>query len=314
MPHPKTRDALNPWKEQGLFGFSRFPNEAWCAAHLSMLCESAISAYAKYGVTTTDEGHVKQRGIMINYESLPGIIPRVVLPLFGAEPGTSWLKKMAVESKQYSKGRTTGSRIFTGDSEDKEQHATGAIEEFSSSILDKSYSKLLKLGEESLRAARPAEFQAMVLTEEEKDSPLHQRNWKYLADIPTHTEEQRITGESHAAASADSSGSGSSSGSASASSLRGGSLAHGEGVAEQHSKVLEEKDFVPWAPFANTHESKSFHPASCPEHPVEGYPAAYHMSDIVANWNPDNTEIPPSHYDTLCHFDRQNETEYAPPS
>ena len=26
---------------------------------------------------------------------------------------------------------------------------------------------------------------------------------------------------------------------------------------------------------------------------------------------PDNTEIPPYHYDTLCHFDRQNETEYS---
>ena len=66
---------------------------------------------------------------------------------------------------------------------------------FPSTILDKSYKPLLKLGEESLRAARPAEFQAMVLTEEEKDSPLHQRNWKYLSEIPSHTEEQRIVGD-----------------------------------------------------------------------------------------------------------------------
>ena len=282
----------------GLKNLAAAPREAWCAAHLSMLCESAIAAYSKHGVTTTDEGHVKQRGIMINYESLPGIIPRVVLPLFGAEPSTRWLKKMHVESRQYSKGRTTGSRIFKGDNEDKEKHATEAIEKYSSSILDQSYSKLLKLGEESLRAARPAEFQAMVLTEEEKDSPLHKRNWKFLAEIPSHTEEQRITGDLH----------GGSDGSIS--SLRGGGDARGRGVAEKHSKALEEKDFVPWAPFANTHESKSFHPASCPEHPLEGYPAAYHMSEIVENWNPDNTEIPPFHYDTLCHFDRQNETEY----
>ena len=33
------------------------------------------------------------------------------------------------------------------------------------------------------------------------------------------------------------------------------------------------------------------------------------MIDITNNWNTDNTEIPPFHYDTLCHFDYQNQTE-----
>ena len=47
--------------------------------------------------------------------------------LVWGEPGTSRLRD-GCGVKQYSKGRTTGSRIFTGDSEDKERHATGAIE------------------------------------------------------------------------------------------------------------------------------------------------------------------------------------------
>jgi len=33
------------------------------------------------------------------------------------------------------------------------------------------------------------------------------------------------------------------------------------------------------------------------------------MIDILNNWNSDNTEIPAFHYDTLCHFDYQNQTE-----
>ena len=33
------------------------------------------------------------------------------------------------------------------------------------------------------------------------------------------------------------------------------------------------------------------------------------MTDVVNNWNPDNTDIPAMHYDTLCHFDYQNKTE-----
>lgn len=35
------------------------------------------------------------------------------------------------------------------------------------------------------------------------------------------------------------------------------------------------------------------------------------MIDITNNWNTDNTEIPAFHYDSICHFDYQNETELA---
>lgn len=50
--------------------------------------------------------------------------------------------------------------------------------------------------------------------------------------------------------------------------------------------------------------------SNCPEFPEKDYPKAYHMMDIINNWNPDNTEIPPFHFDSLCHFDYQNPEEY----
>lgn len=33
------------------------------------------------------------------------------------------------------------------------------------------------------------------------------------------------------------------------------------------------------------------------------------MLKIIDNWNPDNTDIPPTHYDSLCHFDFKNKTQ-----
>jgi len=49
----------------------------------------------------------------------------------------------------------------------------------------------------------------------------------------------------------------------------------------------------------------------CPDTPPVGYPMAYSMLDIVDNWNPDNTDIPAMHYDSLCHFDYKTEYKKA---
>ena len=120
MPHPKTRDALNPWKQQGLFGFSRFPNEAWCAAHLNTLCLHALSAHREYSIfkfnkdintitnTNTDidmsrEG--KRRSLFIDYQGLPGIVPRTMLKLFQIPINIEILKIMNATSRVYSKQR-----------------------------------------------------------------------------------------------------------------------------------------------------------------------------------------------------------------
>ena len=45
--------------------------------------------------------------------------------------------------------------------------------------------------------------------------------------------------------------------------------------------------------------------------PPPGYPKPYSMIDITNNWNTDSTEIPPTHYDSLCHFDYKNSTQLA---
>jgi hypothetical protein len=43
--------------------------------------------------------------------------------------------------------------------------------------------------------------------------------------------------------------------------------------------------------------------------PEPDYPTASSMLDITNNWNPDDTAIPPRHYDALCHFDYQNSSQ-----
>jgi hypothetical protein len=49
-----------------------------------MLCNSALRAYEKYGVVAVNNtGVLHQRGLLVNYESLPGAIPKVMLPMFG---------------------------------------------------------------------------------------------------------------------------------------------------------------------------------------------------------------------------------------
>lgn len=45
-------------KELGMY--INAPNEAWCAAHLHMLCEGALETYNKYGVTITKDGHANK--------------------------------------------------------------------------------------------------------------------------------------------------------------------------------------------------------------------------------------------------------------
>ncbi len=116
------------------------PNEAWCAAHLNMLCSSALRAYEKYP-TMQVKGEARQRGLLINYDSLPGSIPSALLPLFNVPLTQSWLEKMNEESNQYSKSRT-GHKSFTGDSADKDNRATEQIQEFAQSILGETYDTL----------------------------------------------------------------------------------------------------------------------------------------------------------------------------
>ena len=307
MGAPCLRSMRNPPDEvrntiSTVLGNKNPPKEAWCAAHLNMLCTHALSAYERYGVMTDGAGAVHQRGMLVNYDALPGIVARAVLPMFGVAPHAAWLAKMAVESQHYSKGRGN-TKIFSGDSQDKDERATKPIVKFATSILMPSYEKLVTLSEESLRAAAPREFALLVPTADGTG-----QDWKVLSKVPKQLltkvvpivsqkgqgddQSPVILQPDEAAEALDPADAGVNHGS-----LRG------------HSFVAKPKKFVPWIPFSNSHSSKSFEPAHCPPIPPRHYPKAFSMIDITNNWNPDSTDIPPKHYDTLCHFDYQNQTQ-----
>jgi hypothetical protein len=93
-----------------------------------MLCGFALQAYEKYGKFSDATGSTRQRGLLVNYDLLPGAVPKLLLPLFGQHVTATWLEKLHAESKLYSKGRGSSFRLFFGDSKDKEMRATAAIQ------------------------------------------------------------------------------------------------------------------------------------------------------------------------------------------
>ncbi len=105
-----------------------------------MLCSNAIQAYASFN--STSEG--KQRAVLLNYDSLPGAVPKILLPLFNVELDKPWLEKMKLESKHYSKSRGSKFKLFFGDSKDKDERATSGIQKFSDLILAPSFAILNK--------------------------------------------------------------------------------------------------------------------------------------------------------------------------
>jgi hypothetical protein len=75
--------------------------EEYCGAHLTMLCEVAYDAFLTYG--KDNEG--RPRAVLVDYEALPGIVPRVLLPVAGRTVDAAWLESMKTEAAFYSKDR-----------------------------------------------------------------------------------------------------------------------------------------------------------------------------------------------------------------
>jgi hypothetical protein len=349
------KDAM---RDGGLVGndYSNAPKEAWCAAHLAMLCESALKAYDKYGVTHDDEGHIRQRGMLINYESLPGAVGRALLPLFGVYPDKKWLTKMTEESKVYSKGKGK-TNSFSSDNKDKEDHATDAIELYANSILDKKYVKMATIGLDSLQVISPESYDLMINGER---PDVRSVDWTLLKTVPDfdllphvkrqaaetiaaakHAEQLAIseaklalafnrekvilssqsdqkTGvESINESNNDNAAANSSNDGAINLNLRGAASIIDDKAIAKHSHTLPDREFIPWSPWSNTHHSQSFSPmGACG--PIDSksirdddtiYPKMFSLVDILNNWNPDDTEIPDHHYDTLCHFDYSDEKQ-----
>lgn len=202
-----------------------------------MLCNSALEAYYKYGVYNDSQ----QRGFLINYDSLPGSVARLLLPSFGIEPSGHWLSKMAVESKSYSKGRGD-SKIFFGDSKDKDERATSAIQLYSTSILKPTYDKMSAISAKSLQQLSPSLFDQISIRGGDDVSV----NWGSLKDVPvtaTRSIPLSTRGRQLDSPVTDEQGEGHSGDEKN--SLRG-----------QHSASFKAKEFLAWAPFSNTHSSK----------------------------------------------------------
>ena len=199
-----------------------------CAAHLSMLCSYALRSFEKYGTRLDDASHeYVQRGVLVNYESLPGYVPLVLLPLFGVRPvPTAWLVRIKAESEYYSKGRG-GKRmqqVFRGDSEDKDGRATEGIQKYADLILQPSYEELNRKAVEALKNVAP-ELYARVVQQDQSPSGSSAFNWKLFGELPK------------------------------------GSAAGGVGIAqreEQHSRAISEVEFQHWLPFSNHHSSLPF--------------------------------------------------------
>jgi len=61
--------------------------------------------------------------------------------------------------------------------------------------------------------------------------------------------------------------------------------------------------------FARNFNSSRVEDIYCPDTPPADYPKTYPMKALLDNWNTDDTDIPPFHYNSLCYFDYQ--TEYS---
>ena len=108
-----------------------------------MLCTKALISYNKYGVYNASYGvKVNQRGMMIPYESLPGALVSIVLPLFRIfNISSTWLSSMKKSTKFYSKSRVK-SNFYKDDSELKNKQASKILKKWALNILESSYIRL----------------------------------------------------------------------------------------------------------------------------------------------------------------------------
>jgi hypothetical protein len=232
-----------------------------------MLCSNAVRAYDSFG---RFNGSEQQRGFLVNYESLPGAVARLLLPSFGIEPNEHWLTRMAAESKQYSKSRGSVAKLFLGDSEDKEERATQGIQKVSKLILEPTFDQMEKISADGLRAVSPSLFAKM--------SAGGEVSWQMLKDVPvTPSHDVPLAPRKSVSAAgagvatpvkglgldlvavdplADSQRS--AGGAGGARGAEGGANLRGK-----HSSFTK-KEFVPWAPFSNSHSSRPYEVSNAP--------------------------------------------------
>ena len=249
-----------------------------CAARLKMLCGSALRAYAKHGVftptaTTTananasnfvGEGPVTvQRGLLINYEALPGVVPRALLPMFGVKPSPIWLAKMAQVTTFYSKGRKAKAGVFAGDSEQKDKGSNEAIQTYAKLLLSDSFSQLetaLEEGLTRLGVALPANQTTVAVGA----TATVIRDWKSMKPVPTTAVNpllvrgMGITGLTNASLLIDGTTDINNTPSDTTAATKPWPRYLDDGSRYNHSVFEFDTHFKPWIPFSNNHNSRTF--------------------------------------------------------
>jgi hypothetical protein len=147
---------------------------------------------------------------------------------------------MDFESKHYSKGMTV-STVFKGDSEDKEEHATAGIQKYAASILEPTFVKMSEISVSAMNNGAPE-----VLAEVSESSG--SRQWKDISSVPL--EPGPVSQKVFARATT----------SAAINEL---TLDAGDSAADVSRQLIQHSPFkvneyIPWAPFANSHKSKRF--------------------------------------------------------
>jgi hypothetical protein len=138
-PYPEARAALEPWMDG--VDVIKASKEAACAGHLNMLCMRALKAYDLHA---TNSATGKPRGMLINYESLPGAVPRAFLKMVGVIVDDAWMAAVAVNTQFYSKSSVVrrpglASSSWGGDSKDKDSHASDQMRKWTDRVMNKSY-------------------------------------------------------------------------------------------------------------------------------------------------------------------------------
>lgn len=287
---------------------SQAPDEAWCAAHLKMLCQNAINAFKLYGKKQSPgTDNDIQKGALVDYEGLPAAVPKIILPLFGTDVSPKWLIRMEEESNFYSKARKKD-RTFEGDSEDKEKRATDEIKLWANRLLDPIYREMSEIAVEAASNVVPNEVNQLppadiidtegaVLVKDGK------KLWSSLEFSNAIVHKKAFTGSYTLRKLVKKA-------STSKSDVEGNALSR-HSLFEEEGAIDVDEQFMPWAPFASSHRSEAVEHVKCPKFPPQGYPKHYPIMDVIGNWNPDDTTIPVKHYDSLCHFDLSDPVDYA---
>ena len=257
-----------------------------------MLCSHATEAYTKYGLYSS-EGE-PQRGLLLNYEGLPASLPLLLLKLFNVKVDHAWLLAMENESKYYSKGRGKV-HSFEGDSEDKDTRASDTLKEWANKILLPLYEEMEVLG---VGGARNIDSNLVDTIHATADG--QGKDWSTLEFPEIEGDENAEPRGTHMLTKIEST-------------CKSSSETYGN-ARDRHSRFQEpgsdaDDQFFAWDPFASTHSSEPFERIKCPTYPPMGYPHTYPIMDLINNWGPDNTDIPPMHYDSLCHFDMSLESD-----